>query len=779
MVLPTSTDLDKCLRHSTRFDWIPEGTQHDSTLHALLANQQAFQQRAKCEPRVRHLGRPRDLEEVLHLPEPEAYSPPPPVTAPIPAPEVPPPMTEPLTTIPGYHTDLIETPSGWKPRAGGFHRAAAHWAPYRDQIRPRTFAILQTGVRLHWNGTPPLPLWLHNPPMDELEHQFVEQEIQTLLATEAIREYSIDYQGVPICICPLKVVTDSSGKSRLCWDGRYPNGFLRHLPCRFETLDQLRMLIMAAKQCGDLWPLLLKVDLRAGYHHLLMHPETAAYLCFMFNNRIYYWRALPFGLSQAPPVFEGVMMGLKAVQRGPLRTPHMGYLDDLHHVISQCQKMPIATLLQMVFDTITTEWPVQVRPGRDPVSVLVNLWFFGCSLNVPKIVYDTMVEVLGILFDTVRQETSVPTRRRDTLLPLLHDIAASSPAARVPAKTLAAVAGQLVSMYEGLRHARTLLWAVYYTLYPVSLFELWRSKILLPETVRQTCHWWEQHFDEYNSRPFVQAPHFAFEWDAAEQGAGGILYGQGQLHLLHADRPAAERHLHNNVWELYAGPELIIPCLPIIAGSRLSMAGDNTFAVSYLKRGGGANPFATAMIQTLFRLFIAHAIELMVVSHLPGWLNVYPDAISRIVDFRSDWALKPEVLKQVYAWMATEALPLPTAEAFATALNHHLPRWCSRWMEPGGSWVNFFNHAWQGEVLWCNPPFCLLMRTLIHLVLHHISAYLVVPHWGPEQAWWDPVWSMAVQQYELPPDAFTSVATGHKEGFHAPDYRISVLALML
>ena len=123
--------------------------------------------------------------------------------------------------------------------------------------------------------------------------------------------------------------------------------------------------------------------------------------------------------------------------------------------------MAIATLLHLVLDTIK-EWPVQVRPGRDPVAVLVNLWFFGCSLNVDKIVYDNSVEVLDILFNTVRRETSVPARRRDTLLPLLHDIAASSAVARVPTKTLAAVAGQLGSMYEGLRHARTLLWAVYY-----------------------------------------------------------------------------------------------------------------------------------------------------------------------------------------------------------------------------------------------------------------------------------------------------------------------------
>ena len=127
---------------------------------------------------------------------------------------------------------------------------------------------------------------------------------------------------------------------------------------------------------------------------------------------------------------------------------------------------------------------------------------------------------------------------------------------------------------------------------------------MLPETVRQTCRWWEQHFDEYNSRPFVQAPHFAFEWDAAEEGAGGILYGQGQLHMLHANRPVTERHLHNNVWQSCAGPELS-PMLAPYRNSRLSMAGNNTFAVMYLKRGGGANPLATAMIQTLFRLFIA------------------------------------------------------------------------------------------------------------------------------------------------------------------------------
>jgi len=311
---------------------------------------------------------------------------------------------------------------------------------------------------------------------------------------------------------------------------------------------------------------------------------------------------------------------------------------------------------------------------------------------------------------------------------------------------------------------------------PHALADQWYKRIHVPETVKATCSWWAKNFDGYNHRPFVEPPHFCLEWDAARAGAGGVLYGRGQFHMLHADRPATERELHNDVWELCGGVELLIPCLPIIEGGRLAMLGDNTFAVAYLRRGGGANPWATAMVQRTFHLLIVYNAELIAVSHLPGCLNVGPDAISRLVNYKGDWALKETVQRYVAQWMKANGLPSPSAEVFASAMNHHFDRWCSRFREPGCTWVNFFSESWEGEICWVNPPFGMWLRTWFHMQAHTVNGYVVIPHWS-EAPWWSLVWQAATHYCTLPPDAFTSVAKAHTDGYRDPGYPIYVVAI--
>jgi len=91
----------------------------------------------------------------------------------------------------------VPTAKGARPRAGGFHRARARWAPFRDEVRPRTLAILQEGVKLHWNGPVPLPLWLENQRMTMEQQQVVDIKVEVLLQTAAIYPLTVPCMGHP------------------------------------------------------------------------------------------------------------------------------------------------------------------------------------------------------------------------------------------------------------------------------------------------------------------------------------------------------------------------------------------------------------------------------------------------------------------------------------------------------------------------------------------------------------------------------------------------------
>jgi len=169
-------------------------------------------------------------------------------------------------------------------------------------------------------------------------------------------------------------------------------------------------------------------------------------------------------------------------------------------------------------------------------------------------------------------------------------------------------------------------------------------------------------------------------------------------------------------------------------------------------------------------------VELMGAAYLPGPLKVFGDALSRVQDAENDWALYPHVWELVFRWMKDAHLPWPTAEGFASELNHRLPRYCSRFLEPGATWTNFFSQHWRGEVVWINPPFCLMLRTLLHIRRHNVAGYWVLPEWTEHQ-WWHEVQRLKKVEFLLPPNAFTSVLTAHTTGFRDPGYRIWVIGL--
>ena len=75
-----------------------------------------------------------------------------------------------------------------------------------------------------------------------------------------------------------------------------------------------------------------KIDLQDAYFHVLIHPSSRKYLRFAFENRVYQFQVLPFGLNTAPQVFTRLGHTVTAYlhRQGVSVIP---YLDDwlVHH----------------------------------------------------------------------------------------------------------------------------------------------------------------------------------------------------------------------------------------------------------------------------------------------------------------------------------------------------------------------------------------------------------------------------------------------------------------
>ncbi len=80
-------------------------------------------------------------------------------------------------------------------------------------------------------------------------------------------------------------------------------------------------------------------------------------------------------------------------------------------------------------------------------------------------------------------------------------------------------------------------------------------------------------------------------------------------------------------------------------------------------------------------------------------------------------------------------------DRFAAVDNHRLPRWCSKWAQPGTEHVDALTADWRTTRSYACPPLGLLSATVALLQQQQAAAVLVVPQWT-DRVWWNSLVAM-------------------------------------
>ncbi len=112
-------------------------------------------------------------------------------------------------------------------------------------------------------------------------------------------------------------------------------------------------------------------------------------------------------------------------------------------------------------------------------------------------------------------------------------------------------------------------------------------------------------------------------------------------------------------------------------------------------------------MQSVFALSVQHQIHLEP-ECIPREFNERADYLSRIVDY-DDWSLNPIVFEQLDALWGPH-----TVDRFASFHNHQLPRFNTRFWNPGLEAVDTFTVNWSGGKYWLCPPIHLVPRVICH-----------------------------------------------------------------
>lgn len=149
------------------------------------------------------------------------------------------------------------------------------------------------------------------------EQTCINKEIQHLLDIGAIKPCKASSDQF---VLKIFLITKSSGKTRLILNLKNFNKFLVCHHFKMENVKTARRLILPNS-------FLTSVDLKEAYFLVWVHKRHRKYLRFQFQNRLYEYACLPFGLCAAPYVFTKLLKPVLQTLRNQ-GFCSVAYLDD-------------------------------------------------------------------------------------------------------------------------------------------------------------------------------------------------------------------------------------------------------------------------------------------------------------------------------------------------------------------------------------------------------------------------------------------------------------------
>jgi len=122
-------------------------------------------------------------------------------------------------------------------------------------------------------------------------------------------------------INPLTLVK-KPGKNRLCIDtSRIVNKTIPSLGFKIRGNERRKETFEKGIWMG-------KIDLKNGYLHIPLHKDFKKYVCFRWKERVYQYNYLPFGINDAPRVFQDITNQICATLQCQRKEIIEAYLDD-------------------------------------------------------------------------------------------------------------------------------------------------------------------------------------------------------------------------------------------------------------------------------------------------------------------------------------------------------------------------------------------------------------------------------------------------------------------
>ena len=358
--------------------------------------------------------------------------------------------------------------------------------------------------------------------------------------------------------------------------------------------------------------------------------------------------------------------------------------------------------------------------------IVDDLALAGFVLNISKsrLAPQQNGQWLGFLLDLLNGRYLVPKAK---ISKSMHSIDSVLATWLVPARLLASITGQIISMSLAIGPVARLRTRGLYDI--INKRRFWSEKLPLSSLAHYEMLFWKSSLAAFNGQPIWFSPgatRVVFS-DASSTGYGGFHRVELGPSIAHGQWSQYEATLSSSWRELRAVSLVLKSFAPKLAGHRVKWLTDNQNVVRIVEAGSKKQHLqiiALSIFESCFQRGIRLDME-----WIPRSLNDKTDYISRIQDF-DDWSISP----QLFSWVDSLWGP-HSVDYFAHIDNAKLPKFYSRFWCPGSSAIDAFTVNWADDMNWWVPPFNLVGRVLRHAEICHAVGSLVVPAWKSASFW--------------------------------------------
>ena len=489
------------------------------------------------------------------------------------------------------------------PVGGRLTQFLHHWEKFTTDVW--VLSVIRGGLDLVFQERPPLsdsPIPMSQT-SDKEKFCLLSEEVQSLLLKRVIEEIP-PTQSTPGFYSRLFLVPKKTGGMRPVIDLSILNSYLFVPHFKMETNRSIRACILPGM-------LTTKLDLSDAYFHIPISLASRKFLRFVWNNKVYQFLAVPFGLAVAPQVFQTVIAHLHT-----LSIQAHSYLDDSllkefdSEILSRHTFLFIRLLLDLGF---LISWKKsQILPSQDFLFLGEHYRTDLGLIFPPEEKFQSLCQKILIFSNS----PSVTARQFSQLLGFLNSLADVVPLGRL--------------------HIRPLQF--FLQEHWDSASQVWEALVPILPVLLPHLDWWTHRENVLTGVALLHpVPSLTLYTDSSLQGWGAFLEGKSVSGVW----SLVQQQEHINLLEMRAVLLALQHFKTLPVSKAVVLATDNTTVVAYLQNQGGTCCHALFLLckEILLLCLLSHIH--LVVRHIPGTFNVLADCLSRFHNpVNTEWELR-------------------------------------------------------------------------------------------------------------------------------------------